>query len=173
MMNEEEACEIAHRILGEFEDLLTEHGIMIPSADRTGDANEAHLFGMEYSRLEEAIVEILLEESPILEAAKPTVEDDWPIREVAIRIVDEFEDLLADKDILVPSADREGRPEEACLYGSEYYALEDGVVGILMEECGGKGQEAIGHGPDGEARRACEAMRQKMAEAPEGFTRGA
>jgi hypothetical protein len=54
---------------------------------------------------------------------------------IAIRIVDEFEDLLDEKGIMVPSADREGRPEEACLYGSEYYALEDAVVGVLMGEC--------------------------------------
>jgi hypothetical protein len=33
---------------------------------------------------------------------------------------------------MVPSKDREGRPEEACLYGSEYYAFEDGVVGAVM-----------------------------------------
>jgi hypothetical protein len=36
------------------------------------------------------------------------------------------ESLLAEKGIMLPSADREGRPEEACLYGSEYYALEVG-----------------------------------------------
>jgi hypothetical protein len=86
---------------------------------------------MEYSRLEEAIVRILLGESQALEAADVTAEDDWPIREIAISIVDEFEDLLAEKGIMVPSADREGRPEEACLYGSEYYTLEDAVVGVV------------------------------------------
>ncbi|MBN2562215.1 MAG: hypothetical protein JXQ75_14925, partial [Phycisphaerae bacterium] len=32
---------------------------------------------------------------------------------------------------MVPSDDREGRDEEACLYGSEYYELEDAVVGVL------------------------------------------
>jgi hypothetical protein len=32
---------------------------------------------------------------------------------------------------MVPSADREGRLEEACLYGNEYYALEDGVVDVM------------------------------------------
>ena len=44
------------------EDLLTEKGIVIPSDDRTGDPDEAHLFGTEYSRLEEAIVAIMLGE---------------------------------------------------------------------------------------------------------------
>ena len=49
--------------LTKFEDLLTEKGIVIPSDDRTGDPDEAHLFGTEYSRLEEAIVAIILSES--------------------------------------------------------------------------------------------------------------
>ena len=62
-MKEERAREIAHRILEEFEDLLTEKGIVIPSDDRTGDPDEAHLFGTEYSRLEEAIVAVILSES--------------------------------------------------------------------------------------------------------------
>ncbi|MFH0979941.1 MAG: hypothetical protein V2A79_00180 [Planctomycetota bacterium] len=57
-------------------------------------------------------------------------------REIAIRIVDEFEELLAEKGIMIPSADREGGEEEACLYGTEYYLLEDAVVGILMKEFG-------------------------------------
>jgi len=50
-MNEEQAREVAHRILREFEDLLAENGIWIPSDDRTGNPDEAHLFGREYSRL--------------------------------------------------------------------------------------------------------------------------
>lgn len=162
-MNKERAREVAHRILEEFEDLLTEYGIMIPSADRTGAQDEAHLFGMEHSRLEEAVVEILLEESPVLETADPAAGDDWPVREVAIRIVDAFEDLLADKDIMVPSADRRGGPEEACLYGSEYYALEDGVVGILMDEFGGKAEGGATPQVDEEAKLACERMQQCAA----------
>ena len=56
--------------------------------------------------------------------------------EVAIAILDEFEELLMAKGIKVPSEDREGRDEEACLYGEEYYELEDAVVGVLMEEVG-------------------------------------
>lgn len=58
-MEEVHARETAHRILEEFEDLLTEKGIMVPSADRAGDPDEARLFGMEYSRMEETIVDIL------------------------------------------------------------------------------------------------------------------
>ena len=59
-MDEEQAREITHRILEEFEDLLTKKGITDPSDDRSGDPYEARLFGMEHSRLEEAIVEILI-----------------------------------------------------------------------------------------------------------------
>ena len=54
-------------------------------------------------------------------------------RELAIQILDEFEELLAAKGIKIPSDDREGREEEACLYGTEYYELEDAVTDILME----------------------------------------
>lgn len=86
---------------------------------------------MDYWRLMAKVMEILLEESRVLETY-PAAEDDWPVREVAIRIVDAFEELLAEKGIMVPSADREGREEEACLYGAEYYTLGDGVVGVVM-----------------------------------------
>lgn len=57
-------------------------------------------------------------------------------RQIAIIILDEFEEMLARKDIVVPSNDREGRPEEACIYGTEYYELEDATTGILMEAAG-------------------------------------
>ena len=91
-------------------------------------------------------------------------------REIAIRIVDEFEELLAQKGIMVPSADREGGEKEACLYGTEYYLLEDAVVGILMKEIGGEAEEeAARDGIPEQARQACEAMRWRMATAPEGF----
>jgi len=55
-------------------------------------------------------------------------------RELAIEILDEFEDLLERHGITIPSADREGRKEEACIYGSEYYELEDIVTDILARQ---------------------------------------
>lgn len=93
-------------------------------------------------------------------------------REIAIRILDEFEELLAAKGIKIPSGDREGREEEACLYGSEYYELEDAIVGVLMgeTEAGERGRNRPG-GPDPEARQACAAMRRRMVETPVGFVR--
>jgi hypothetical protein len=54
-------------------------------------------------------------------------------RRLAIAIIDEFEDLLAEKDILIPSADRQGREEEACIYGSEYWRLEDTITDMLAK----------------------------------------
>jgi hypothetical protein len=54
-------------------------------------------------------------------------------RQLAITIIDEFEDLLAEKDITIPSADREGREEEACIYGSEYWRLEDTITDMLAK----------------------------------------
>ena len=55
-------------------------------------------------------------------------------RRIAIEILDEFEELLGEKGIVIPSDDREGREEEACLYGTEYYRLEDTITDILVEE---------------------------------------
>jgi len=53
-------------------------------------------------------------------------------RRLAIQILDEFEELLGRHSVKIPSADREGRKEEACIYGSQYYELEDTVTGILV-----------------------------------------
>jgi hypothetical protein len=69
---------------------------------------------------------------------------------------------------MVPSKDRQGG-EEACLYGEEYYALEDAVVGILMAEFGGKAEDRAALETMRDAKAACEKMRQRMAEAPEGL----
>ncbi len=56
-----------------------------------------------------------------------------PEKAAAIDILDEFETLLDEKDITIPSKDREGGEEEARLYGSEYYALEDKIASILRK----------------------------------------
>ena len=89
-------------------------------------------------------------------------------REIAIAILDEFEELLAAKGIKVPSEERERREDGACLYGTEYYELEDAVVGILVGETeAGQHGRSRPSGPDREARQACEAMRGRMVEAPE------
>lgn len=52
-------------------------------------------------------------------------------RKYAIEIVELFEKLLEEKNIIVPSDDREGEEEEASLYGTEYYSLEDSITELL------------------------------------------
>ena len=52
-------------------------------------------------------------------------------RAIAIAIIGKFEELLNEKNITIPSKDREGNPEEARIYGSEYYQLEDEITEIL------------------------------------------
>jgi len=55
-------------------------------------------------------------------------------RRIAIEILDEFEAMLDRNGIMIPSEDREGREEEACIYGTEYYELEEVITDILIEE---------------------------------------
>ncbi len=55
-------------------------------------------------------------------------------RKLAIKIIDEFEELLAKYDIKLPSNEREGNEEEACIFGADYYDLEDKITEILNEE---------------------------------------
>lgn len=52
-------------------------------------------------------------------------------KQLAIDIISEFENLLYSNNIKIPSDDREGDEEEACIYGTEYYELEDRIVEIL------------------------------------------
>jgi len=66
-------------------------------------------------------------------------------RSVAIRILDELEELLDYKDITVPSADREGGADEARLYGSEYSWLEETITAILLDTAGDERSEAQSH----------------------------
>ena len=52
-------------------------------------------------------------------------------RELAIQIIERFETLLEEKGIKIPSKDREGNDTESCIYGTEYYRLEDEITEIL------------------------------------------
>ena len=52
-------------------------------------------------------------------------------REKAIQIIEQFENLLSKKNIKIPSEDRQDNEDEACIYGTEYYELEDAIVEIL------------------------------------------
>ena len=62
---------------------------------------------------------------------------DEEARKLAFAIISgDFEELLAEHNIMIPSADREGREEEACIYGDAYYELEEGITEILRGKCG-------------------------------------
>lgn len=55
-------------------------------------------------------------------------------RKLAIKIIDEFEELLAKYDIKLPSNEREENEKEACIFGTDYYDLEDKITEIINEE---------------------------------------
>lgn len=54
-------------------------------------------------------------------------------RDLAGKLLDGVEELLDEKNITIPDDEREGNPEEARLYGIEYYTLEDNFVALIME----------------------------------------
>lgn len=51
----------------------------------------------------------------------------------AIKILNEFEEVLMEKEIRIPDKSREGLPGEACIFGETYYRLEDAITRILEE----------------------------------------
>ena len=55
------------------------------------------------------------------------------LREYSVDICELFEDLLEEHGISIPDEDREGRPEEARLYGTTYADLEYKVLNILND----------------------------------------
>lgn len=50
---------------------------------------------------------------------------------MAIEIMDIFEHSLEEKGVKIPSDDREGRIDEACIYGREYYEIEDKITNTI------------------------------------------
>jgi hypothetical protein len=58
-------------------------------------------------------------------------------RKLSAEIMDCFEELLEEKGIDIPSTDREGRAEGECeearIYGTEYYDLEDKICDLLRD----------------------------------------
>lgn len=52
-------------------------------------------------------------------------------RQTAILILGKFEKLLDKYGIMIPDVNRMGEPDEACLYGTEYYRLEDEITDLL------------------------------------------
>ena len=54
-------------------------------------------------------------------------------REVAISIINLFENLLDAHNIMIPSPDRVGDEDEAAIYGEDYYNLEDNITDIIKD----------------------------------------
>ena len=52
-------------------------------------------------------------------------------REIACEIIDIFENLLEEKNITIPSKDREGNKDESRIFGEEYYNLEEKITELL------------------------------------------
>lgn len=52
-------------------------------------------------------------------------------RELAIKIISKFEELLSKKNIKIPNNERKQKEDEACIYGKDYYELEDEIVELL------------------------------------------
>jgi len=168
-MNEKTAREIATAICGEFEGLLDEKGIIIPSADRRGRPEEACLYGEEYWRMEDGITDMLMAQPN----ARISNQESWsashPARRLAIRICDEFEELLAEHSIRISSNDRTGDPEEGCLIGSEYYGLEDAITEILIDRLGTCKQRRRALGLNGGRLAGAGTMLRAMARTPIGL----
>lgn len=55
-------------------------------------------------------------------------------RNIAIKILDIFEDMLSEKNIIISDEDREGNEDEGFLYGTTYYNLEDEITSLLENE---------------------------------------
>lgn len=64
-------------------------------------------------------------------------------KNIAALLLGEVENMLDHYSIAIPSGDREGLPEEARLYGSEYYNMEDAFVRILKTNLGDQRKRAV------------------------------
>ena len=126
-MREDEARELAFAIIGDFEELLAQHDIMIPSADREGREEEACIYGTEYYLLEDAITDILVKGS---RRAGGTPQ----ARELAFKILEEFEEVLDYHRIKVPSSDPARSTTQVALCMPEWDRLRDGIVRLLRRE---------------------------------------
>lgn len=123
-MKEEEARGLAFAIIQDFEDLWDEKDITIPLADREGREEEARLYGAEYYLLEDAITDILVKGSRRTGRTSQA-------RELAFKILEEFEETLDCHRIKVPSADPQRPTTEIALCLPEWDRLRDGIVRLL------------------------------------------
>lgn len=126
-MKREDAHDLAFTIIGDFENLLSEHDIMLPSADREGLEDEACIYGSEYDVLEDGIVEVLRRQRAS-DLAEPRS------RRLAVRIVDQFEKLLAYHCIKIPTNDPAQVTTPETLPKQERDKLIWSIVELLLRE---------------------------------------
>jgi len=127
-MREHKAREWAFAIIsGDFEELLAEHDIMIPSGDREGREEEACIYGTEYYQLEDAITDILVKGSK-RDGKRQQAND------MAFRIIEEFEEVLDYHRIQVPSEDPQRSTTQVALCMPEWDRLRDNIVKLLWGE---------------------------------------
>ena len=126
-MRAEEAQELAFAIIGDFEELLAEHDILIPSADREGRAEEACIYGTEYYLLEDAITDILMKGSGRQSRQQQHYD-------MARKIIEELEETLDYHHIKVPSADPARATSQISLCMPEWDRLRDGIVKLLRRK---------------------------------------
>lgn len=55
------------------------------------------------------------------------------IHTLVIELLTAVEELLAFHGIKIPDENRQGDPDEACLFGASYYALEDRFTELIQE----------------------------------------
>ena len=121
-MNREQAQKLAFAIITcEFEELLAEHCILLPSGHREGSEEEACIYGEEYYLLEERITDILMKGSK--RTGRQQQEFD-----MAFRILEEFEETLDHFNIKVPSADPARASSQVALCMPEWDRLRDAIV---------------------------------------------
>lgn len=57
------------------------------------------------------------------------------IRNISTIICDMFENLLEEHNITIPNNEREGECDEARIFGSDYFNLEDDITDVLDALC--------------------------------------
>ena len=55
----------------------------------------------------------------------------YDTRELAISIIEKFEELLNKHSIKLPNEERQGNKNEASIYGKDYFDLEDEITELL------------------------------------------
>ncbi|MBN2489127.1 MAG: hypothetical protein JXA98_08870 [Methanosarcinaceae archaeon] len=69
------------------------------------------------------------ENIPILETKQQKI--DQEIMDLVCSIIDVFEETLEEKNTTIQSNDRTGDPDEARLFGTEYYTVYDEIEAII------------------------------------------